>query len=182
MASGIYRWIIDRSSENKVPLVYIGQARDIDRRTNQHIRAIVSNDTRISNARLINAINHYGDDSITFEVLEYCTIDKLTIRELYWYNLHKKSTGFELANFIAPSQNPMDDPELAKKARERGGLNDKGTPAKPHWLEKDGERYYCFGVGSFCKQFGLPYNARQGFFKLFQGKSKSYKGFRVVDE
>lgn len=183
MASGIYRWTIDRSSEGKVPLVYIGQARDIDRRTNEHIHAIVTKDVRRSNVRLVNAVNHYGEDSITFDVLEYCTIDRLTIRELYWYNLHKKSTGFELANFIAPLQNPMDNPESREKAILAGGKNDKATKSKVCTLEKEGKYYFYNGAKSFLKRLGLYTRTRERAFQsLVNGRYKSYYGFRVVQD
>lgn len=78
---GIYK--ITKKSNGKS---YIGQSNDINRRIEEHK---YKNDLAID-----KAIQKYGIESFTYEILEECTLDELDEKETYWiayYNTYKGS-------------------------------------------------------------------------------------------
>lgn len=70
---GIYR--ITNIIDNKC---YIGKSLNIEGRINDH------KINRRSNKHLQNAIKKYGIENFTFEILEECTKDNYSEREIYW--------------------------------------------------------------------------------------------------
>lgn len=51
------------------------------------------------NHYFLNLLNKYGSESFVFSVIEYCEVDELAERELYWidyYNSTNPSNGFNL--------------------------------------------------------------------------------------
>jgi group I intron endonuclease len=86
--SGIYLITIRRP--NKLPLYYVGQSQRINRRFIQH-RSLLKNNKHY-NKRLQRAINKYGVDSVSFQVLENCCLDELDEVELWWL---EQMVGFD---------------------------------------------------------------------------------------
>lgn len=73
-SSGIYAF---RNKENG--RVYVGQSKRVLTRKKQHERGDTKNSTRFH-----NAMNKHGSDGFDFAVLEYCELELLDEREVYW--------------------------------------------------------------------------------------------------
>lgn len=90
MDSGIY--IIRNKKNGKV---YIGQSRRIPNREYCHFRSLEKGEHY--NKHLQRSYDTYGADAFTFEILEYCDIEKLDEREKYWikqYDSVDKDHGY----------------------------------------------------------------------------------------
>jgi hypothetical protein len=81
------------------PRVYVGKtARRLMQRRNDHIQQIHANNH--SNYLLVEALGLYGQDALKIELLEECTTENGSERELYWMKELKatdRSTGFNLS-------------------------------------------------------------------------------------
>ena len=77
--SGIYK--IKNIINGKV---YIGQTYNLKYRWSRHKSDL--NNNRHHNKHLQNAWNKYGEDNFRFEIIEYCPLDKIDEREIYWIN------------------------------------------------------------------------------------------------
>ncbi len=77
---GIYK--ITKKSNGKA---YIGQSNDIERRFQEHKYKI--------DIPIELAIQKYGSDAFTFEILEECSLDQLDEREVYWINYYNTFKG-----------------------------------------------------------------------------------------
>lgn len=75
--SGIY--VITNNVNDKK---YVGQSYDLERRFRAHRNELRRGDH--GNSHLQAAWNKYGEHSFSFEVIEYCPIDDLDTREMYW--------------------------------------------------------------------------------------------------
>ena len=75
---GIYK--ITNKLNNKI---YIGQSNNITRRFSEH-------QTKGSSSRIPvdEAIQKYGKENFSFEIIEECPLDKLNERESYWINYY----------------------------------------------------------------------------------------------
>ena len=99
MESGIYK------IENQINhLVYIGQAKIIERRISAH-RYIYKNANSLEyNNQIHTAMREYGIENFTFEVIERCSIERLNEREKYWisyYDSYKNGyNGTEGGDFL----------------------------------------------------------------------------------
>ena len=78
---GIYK--ITKKNNGKT---YIGQSNDIERRFTEHK---YKNDLAID-----KAIQKYGIDAFTYEVIEECSLDELNAREIYWIEYYDSYKGF----------------------------------------------------------------------------------------
>ena len=90
---GIY--CIENKVNNKK---YIGQAKHIHRRWNQHKSDLRNN--KHCNIHLQTAWNLYGEECFQFSILEECLVEKLNEREIYWierYNSRNSNYGYNLA-------------------------------------------------------------------------------------
>jgi len=65
----------------------VGQAVDIGERFKQHIKCGLGIDTPAN--KLYAAMEKYGVENFTFEILETCARDKLNERERYYIDLYK---------------------------------------------------------------------------------------------
>lgn len=98
MASGIYKII---NTVNN--LVYIGQAKDINRRLAAH-RCIEHSPNALEyNNQIHTVMREYGIENFLFETIEECPVEKLNEREKYWiayYNSYKNGyNGTEGGDF-----------------------------------------------------------------------------------
>lgn len=75
---GIYR--IWNTANNKV---YVGKSKDIENRWRGHIADLI--DGTHPNVGLRNDWKEFGCDCFVFEVLEECSLEELSKRELYWH-------------------------------------------------------------------------------------------------
>lgn len=79
---GIYKITNQETGE-----CYIGQAKNIRERWNQHTKAGLGIDTPRGN-KLYKAMQEYGLEYFSFELLEECTADKLNEKERYFIELY----------------------------------------------------------------------------------------------
>jgi group I intron endonuclease len=77
MDSGIYSIFCNSNSK-----YYIGQAVDVNRRIKAHFNKLAAN--KHHSPYLQHTYNVYGKNSLEFSVLEYCNIDELDNREIYY--------------------------------------------------------------------------------------------------
>ena len=91
--TGIYK------IENKINgKVYIGKSKNIKKRWTGHICEL--NKNYHHNIHLQSAWNKYGEDNFIFEVLEECTEDVLSEKEIYYIGLYNSTNdlyGYNLA-------------------------------------------------------------------------------------
>ena len=83
---GIYK--ITNTETNEC---YIGQAVDIYKRWNEHCKAGLGIDTPPGN-KLYKAIQEYGLQNFTFEILLECNRDELNEKEKYFISLYQADT------------------------------------------------------------------------------------------
>lgn len=77
-------------------MCYIGQAKDIASRWNQHCKRGVGADTPTKN-KIYPAMLEYGIENFTFEVIEDCELEKLGEREKFWQEYFKaKEYGYSI--------------------------------------------------------------------------------------
>ena len=84
MNSGIYK-ITNLINSKK----YIGKSVNLKRRLKQHKTG------KYSNNHLQNAIKKYGIENFTFQIIEFCSVENLSIRERYWiYYYNSNLNGY----------------------------------------------------------------------------------------
>ncbi len=91
MTSGIYQITCIPTGK-----IYIGSSRDIDQRWRSHLRIFRLG--KHFNSHLQNAWNKYGEQAFVFDVLEFCSIDRLSEREQVYLDTLKPfdDQGFNL--------------------------------------------------------------------------------------
>lgn len=77
--SGIYK--ITNLINNKV---YVGKTNNFYKRYYCYKSAIKRQDINKINQYFLNSINKYGSDNFEFSIIEFCNIEDLKSRELYW--------------------------------------------------------------------------------------------------
>lgn len=80
--SGIYKITINDY------YIYIGQSVDVKRRWSSHLNELKQN--KHYNKKFQSVFNKYSD-KIKYEVVEYCDVDKLDEREMYWISYYGTS-------------------------------------------------------------------------------------------
>lgn len=89
--TGIYKIT---NTVNDMP--YIGQAVNVRERFRQHIKRGLKAEPRTS-IKLYDAIDKYGIENFTFEILEECTNNRLNEREKYWIDyFQSNSYGYNM--------------------------------------------------------------------------------------
>ena len=76
---------------------YIGQSVNIDARWSKHKNEL--NDNKHFNDYLQKSWNKYGQDNFSFYVVEYCNIEQLDEKEIYYINFYKtlnRDKGYNL--------------------------------------------------------------------------------------
>lgn len=95
IGSGIHCGIY-KITNLKNGMCYVGQSVNIAERWKQHIKRGMGADTPTRN-KLYPAMNQYGVENFTFEIIEECGSDKLNERELYWQEYFKaKEFGYSI--------------------------------------------------------------------------------------
>lgn len=81
MITGIYKY------QNKINgKIYIGQSQDIERRFQQHLYDAEKRPMESTGIDL--AINKYGIENFTFEIIERCRVEELDDKEIFWINFY----------------------------------------------------------------------------------------------
>lgn len=142
MARGIYGWFVARGS--KAPLVYVGQAKVIERRRLTYLREWAAADGKLTtNTRLAAAVKKYGAEAVSFRVLELVEDPGLlTERERYWYWHYKdleQHGHYRVANFVEPGENPMTSEEARRRHAEAQAELGKRRSSDPAWLALQAE-------------------------------------------
>ena len=121
MNTGIY--LLRNEIDGKI---YIGQSTNLSKRKRQHKNLL--NNNKHFNEHLQKAYNKYGN-VFKFEIIEYCSIDELDNREMYWinkFNTTNKKYGYNILNggtqFKKHSQESIDKIQKANQ-----GQNNKLT-------------------------------------------------------
>ena len=83
---GIYKITNQETGE-----CYIGQAKDVRKRWNEHAKCGLSIDTPQGN-KLYKAMQEYGLEHFSFELLEECPAEKLNEKERYFISLYSADT------------------------------------------------------------------------------------------
>lgn len=74
-------------------MVYIGQSNDIFRRWGEHKRK-----RKKQNTLLYKAMNEYGIENFSFEVLEECEVEELNQKEKYYINKYNSlENGYNMS-------------------------------------------------------------------------------------
>lgn len=113
---------------------YIGQTSNLYRRQYSHITKL--NQNIHPNKHLQNAWNKYGKDAFEFQVLEYCSVDDLNERELYWINHYKSNTdGYNIR--LDPNSNR--GLQWSEKQRESmmAAINKENSYFKNHTVPRE---------------------------------------------
>jgi group I intron endonuclease len=82
MNSGIYKILCSKSGK-----FYIGSSQELTRRKIHHYNRLRAN--KHGNPHLQNSFNLYGESNIIFNVLEYCSVSELLIREQFYIDQNK---------------------------------------------------------------------------------------------
>ena len=82
METGYIYMITNKINEKK----YIGQTINFQRRCRQHINK--------SNIAIGKAIEKYGEQMFSFEIIEECCLDNLDEREIYWIDKYNTYNGY----------------------------------------------------------------------------------------
>lgn len=118
--SGIYK--IKNIFNDKV---YVGSAKNLDKRIKNHIWGIYKNKHR--NIMLTQAFNKYGYDNFYFIILEICDYEEIVERENLWidyYQSFKKENGYNIQPFAFSNlSNPLSD-----SAKQKISNYQKGRP------------------------------------------------------
>ena len=89
---GVYKITNQKTGE-----CYIGQAVDIRKRWYEHCKAGIGIDTPQGN-KLYKAINEYGLDDFSFELLEECKPEELNKKEKYYIELYQSNiVGYNIS-------------------------------------------------------------------------------------
>ena len=131
MKSGIYA--IKNLTNGKL---YIGKACCLRQRLNNHKYLLRHN--KHVNIHLQHAWNLYGKDNFTFDIIEYCNVDDLPIRESYWvefYQTNNDKFGYNLM-IVGRSNHKHSDETKKKMSNAKKGKKLSPTHLKNNTLSK----------------------------------------------
>lgn len=134
--SGIYCWTNLVNGKK-----YVGQTTNLSRRPFFHI-----SDT--SKSLISEAVRKYGIENFSLEILEFCEIDKLNDREIYWISeLNSYKNGYNAT--LGGDHNPMLLPEIREKVTGDNSYIRRMSPEeREEWLKDNlrGENNPMYGV------------------------------------
>lgn len=126
--SGIYAILRDDKMKG-----YIGQAIDLRVRAQRHLIMLNNNSPR-TNKTLKASWNKHGEDKHTFVVLEFCSLENLTLSEQWWFDTFR-SLEWTLMN-IAPVANSQLGFRHSLESRRKISDVQKGRIASAETREK----------------------------------------------
>lgn len=103
--------------------IYIGQSIDISRRWKDHKKCLRKNIHR--NIHLQSAWNKYGESKFIHKAIEYCKVNELNEREIYWiiyFNSNNQNYGYNL-DFGGGSLKSVSDETRRKLSESSSGAN-----------------------------------------------------------
>jgi hypothetical protein len=113
MTSGIYKWT---SPTNKI---YVGQSKNLEQREKWYRSGSINKTTM---TKLKRSFIKHGIDNHIFEIIEYCSINKLNEKEIYWgkyYNTLEEGLNCKLGEqnciFSEETKNKMREAKLGIK-------------------------------------------------------------------
>ncbi len=119
--SGIY--VITNTINGKQ---YVGQSIDIDKRIKQHFRDLKAGR---DSSHMQRAYNLYGKEAFAADIIEYCDIDKLDDREIYWIaELDTFENGYNLTLGGVGTRGHTISEETREKFRNRPRHRGKDSP------------------------------------------------------
>lgn len=127
--SGVY--VITNTNNTKI---YIGETTNLESRFIEHLRRLLSN--RHVNEHLQNAVNLYGIDSFTFDILEFCDSIDTKKKEHYWVShLHAldKTKGYNIKP-TDPNKVNLRSAETSKKIYE---TKKRKAEERGYWHSKE---------------------------------------------
>lgn len=122
MKSGIYKIVCLPTGK-----VYIGQSKDVRSRFKYHLYDLKRG--KHGNPYFMRAYEKYGKNAFQFEVLEYCEIEKLDEREIYYiatYRSCEEEFGYNILNspwWRDAIKSRWNDPEFKNKMCEKHQSN-----------------------------------------------------------
>lgn len=132
--SGIYT--IENLTNGKK---YIGQTKNINRRWREHLGCLKGN--RHSNSHLQRAFNKYGEDNMSFSVIEMCKEDELDTKESDYIKLFDSmKSGYNLRAGGSRPRLSIESRRLISKTRTERLANGKIIPAKHKWTQEQKDR------------------------------------------
>ena len=146
--------------------VYIGQALNIEERTNTHKYSLIKN--KHENKHLQRAWNKYGKENFLFSVLEECNEEILTEREQYWIDYYG---GIN-------SQNTYNQRDAGSRGRMSDEAREKIRVANKNKIVKPGRKVCEEGRMSISKAHMGLHPSDETRRKM----SEAHKGFKHTDE
>jgi group I intron endonuclease len=138
--SGIYK--VENIVNGKV---YIGKTKNFYKRYHQYLYDIKSKNTNRINRYLLASIEKYGIESFTFKVVEFCDLEDIASRELYWIqelNSTNREYGYNLR--LDSSTGMVTHPETSEKISKRlrrewesGARDSHSEKLKLSWKHRD---------------------------------------------
>lgn len=146
--------------------IYVGQSSNLSKRNRQHKNALLNN--RHFNEHLQRAYNKYGN-VFKFEIIEYCLLEMLDEREMYWINKFKannKKYGYNI--LIGTTQFKKHSEESKEKIRKANqGSNNKLTISEVIEIKKELVKNYDI------KKISIKYNVSKSTISKI-GKCKNW--------
>jgi len=140
MESGIY--LIRNKTNGKV---YVGKTKNFKQRWYQYEYDYKKQRVGHVNHYLLNSMNKYGFSNFEFSVLEYCSLDKCSERELYWmiyYNSFDPEFGYNLridtsSGMIVHELTSIKISERLKNEWSSGVRSEHSSKMKESWSNRD---------------------------------------------
>ncbi len=134
--------------------IYIGQTKNFRKRKYYHILSLNKGKSRCR--RLQNSWSKHGESSFKFEIIENCTLNNLSDREIYWIDFYNSTiTGYNL------EKGGRENKELSQETKKLMSTNNprtwKGRFGKDHNTSKPIFQYSL--DGTFIKEFENGYEA-----------------------
>lgn len=134
--SGIYK--ITNLINNKV---YVGKTNNFYKRYHAYKTAIKKQNINKINQYFLNAINKHGSNNFEFSIIEFCNVDSLAERELYWIKKLKSTNrllGYNLrldssTKMITHPETSLKISKRLKKEWKNGKRSQHGAKLKANW-------------------------------------------------